>query len=101
MIYIDYLAEACGEEGGGVYFFNDGNSLIKAIQLLSVSDSGIYWHREKALFPKDAGGKEGKVVLVSEHGEVLDENSNFKKETKLSKEFISEGKELQLDRREE
>ncbi len=101
IIYLDYMAEACGEEGGGVYFFNNGTSLLKAAEVSSVADGGLYWLHEDLIFPNDRKGKAGRIIFISEHGEVIEEDSNYKKETLVSKEFIWEGKELKLDIRQE
>lgn len=97
MIYIDYLAEACGVDGGGYYLFNTGNSLIKAIELSSVADGGLYWLKEDVVFPSDFGGKKDKIILKREHGEMIDEVTEHKKITIETKQFVWQGKELAID----
>lgn len=96
MLFIDYLAEACGEDGGGVYVFNDGNSLVEAIRVSTIVDGDLYWLDEKVIFPTDVGGKKGVITLSSEHGETIDEETNHKKITIETKEFVWNGKLISL-----
>lgn len=96
MLFIDYMAESCGENGGGVYVFNDGNSLVEAIQVSTIVDGDLYWLHEEVVFPKDTGGKKGKIILSSEHGETIDEETNHKKITTERKEFVWNGKPISL-----
>ncbi|CAM1362973.1 SH3 domain-containing protein [Tenacibaculum xiamenense] len=101
MIYIDYMAEACGEEGGGVYFFNDGDSLIKAVEVSHVFNADVYWLEETITFPNEEGGSTGKIIFSREEGETFNNEILHEKKTIETKEFIWEGKELKLDTRQE
>ncbi|WP_428740280.1 SH3 domain-containing protein [Tenacibaculum sp.] len=94
MIYIDYIAEACGVEGGGYYLFNNGTSLVKSIELSSISEAGLFWFKEDVVFPSDQGGQKGKIILKREGGEIIDEESNHTKVTLETKEFCWEGAQL-------
>ncbi|TDQ25634.1 SH3 domain-containing protein [Tenacibaculum caenipelagi] len=94
MIYIDYLAEACGVEGGGCYLFNNGKSLVKSIELSSISEAGLFWFKEDVVFPTDLGGQKGKIILKREGGQIIDEESNHTKVTLETKEFSWEGTQL-------
>lgn len=96
MVYIDYIAESCGVNGGGYFLFNEGEKLTKAIDLSSVGDGGIYWNIEEVVFPNDEKGKEGKILYKSETGEVLDDTTNRTKITIETCEFTWQGKELKL-----
>ncbi|WP_176829729.1 SH3 domain-containing protein [Tenacibaculum sp. MAR_2009_124] len=96
MIYIDYMAEACGEEGGGVYFFNNGVSLIKAVEVSYVFNADVYWLKETITFPNEQGGSIGKIVFSREEGETFNNDILHEKKTIKTKEFIWEGKELKL-----
>jgi len=95
MGYIDYHIEACGANGGGYYIFNDGDSLIKAIDVYQSGDEGI-WATEELVFPNDEGGKEGKILYSSTKGEVVNESNNQTKSTVETCEFVWEGKLLEL-----
>lgn len=77
MLYIDYYAEACGVDGGGIYIFNDGRNLSEAIQLSSVVEAGLFWYSEELIFPDDEKGMEGAIVFRREHGEIMDEEMNW------------------------
>lgn len=94
MIYVDYLAEACGVEGGGYYLFNNETALVKVIELSSISEAGLFWFKENIVFPSDVGGKKDKIIIKREAGEMIDEESNHTKVTIETKEFSWEGKQL-------
>ena len=94
IIFIDYIAEACGVEGGGYYLFNNGTSLVKSIELSSISEAGLFWFKEDVVFPSDKGGQKGKIILKREGGEIIDEESNHTKVTLETKEFRWEGTQL-------
>lgn len=93
---IDFIAEGCGVDEGGCYFFNDGESLTKAIQFSRMVDGDLYWHYEKVVFPRDNGGIKDKILFVSEHGETLNEDTNYKKVITESIEFTWKGKFLEI-----
>ncbi|MEM8999883.1 MAG: SH3 domain-containing protein [Bacteroidota bacterium] len=77
ILFIDYYAEACGSNGGGIYFFVQNDELLKVAQLTEASDSGLYWYAEKFIFPNDEGGIPKKILYKKEKGEVYDEDSNW------------------------
>lgn len=77
MLYIDYFAEACGIDGGGIYIFNDGHSLIEALRVASVADGGAFWFTEELIFPNDEEGLEGTIQYRRESGESMDEDMNW------------------------
>jgi hypothetical protein len=52
MLLIDFMAEACGVDGGYTYLFNDGEQLHKAMHCMEVGDGG-YWFSEKLIFPDE------------------------------------------------
>lgn len=87
MVLIDYIADACGVEGGGSYFFNVDDTLIKAIEFSEFSEAGMFWIHEKVIFPKDHEGKEGKIIFVSEQGRTVNEETNHTKTVTDSIEF--------------
>ncbi|WP_157983108.1 SH3 domain-containing protein [Psychroflexus aestuariivivens] len=69
---IDYLAESCGVNGGGIYLFYDGNDIQKAIDYTQVADADLYWFFEDYIFPNEEDGIKGKIVYKSEVGETKD-----------------------------
>lgn len=73
MLCVNLFAEACGVDGGQIYLFNDGNRLIEAIQLSSISDAGVFWFNEKLTFPEDEYGYPGAILYEREVGEAMDE----------------------------
>ncbi|MFT6922874.1 MAG: cytochrome c2 [Crocinitomicaceae bacterium] len=79
MLFIDYYAEACGVDGGGIYIFNDGENLIKAMKISSLVDGGSFWFSEELTFPDDKGGEEGLVIYEREHGQEMDEETQWMK----------------------
>lgn len=94
ILKIDYLAESCGANGGGIYLFYDGKNLMKAIDYTQVADAGAYWLIEEYIFPHDKGGKEGKIVYKREHGETKEYETEWV-ETKLTQRILEwNGKEI-------
>ena len=91
---IDYLAESCGVNGGGIYLFYDGESLIKAIDYTQVADADAYWYIEEYIFPNDKEGKKGKIVYRREIGETKEYETEWV-ETKLTRRILEwNGKEI-------
>lgn len=74
---INYLSEACGVNGGGIYLFHNGNQLLKAIDYTQVSDAGVYWFYEEYIFPTDEGGRPGKIIYKKETGETIDDETEW------------------------
>jgi hypothetical protein len=70
---IDYLAEACGVNGGGIYLFYTGDNLLKAIEYSQIGDADLYWFIEEYTFPADDNGKKGRILYKREVGEQKDE----------------------------
>lgn len=95
MAFINYHVESCGANDGGYYLFNDGISLIKAIDVSSVGDAGD-WFVEEVVFPNQKGGKKGKILYSREKGEVVDETNNHTKAVVETCEFVWKGKLLEL-----
>ncbi len=79
MLFINYYAEACGVDGGGIYIFYDGLQLIKAIEVSSVVDGGVFWFNEEVTFPNEEDGQKGVIVYEREHGYVINEELNWTK----------------------
>ncbi len=87
MFYVDYYAEACGLENGGIYFFAHGDELTKVATLSQISDSGILQYSEKFIFPEDEGGIPEKILFKKERNEVYDESTNWSKIAKEKREL--------------
>ncbi|TCP24714.1 SH3 domain-containing protein [Tenacibaculum skagerrakense] len=98
MLLVNFMAEACGIDGGGCYFFNDGKSLTKAIQYSQIADGDLYWLNEKVVFPNNYKGVKNKILFISEHGETINEEKNYQKITTESIECVWEGKFLDIEK---
>ena len=91
---IDYLAESCGVNGGGIYLFYNGNDLIKAIDYTQVADADLYWFIEDYIFPNDKDGIKGKIVYKSEIGETKEYETAWT-ESKITRRILEwNGKEI-------
>ena len=84
---IDYLAESCGVDGGGIYLFYDGNNLLKAIDYTQVADADVYWFVEDYIFPNEEDGIEGKIVYKSEEGQTKDYDTEWT-ESKMTRRIL-------------
>ncbi|MCL6267830.1 SH3 domain-containing protein [Flagellimonas myxillae] len=81
ILYINYFAEACGVDGGGTYLFAHNGELTPVGSLSQVTDSGVYFHSERFIFPTDVGGLPDKILFKKEQGELYDESTNWTKTT--------------------
>ncbi len=88
ILLVDYLAEACGVEGGGIYLFQHEGQLHQVARLSQVSDAGVYYLSEEFIFPDDEHGVPGKICYKREVGEYLNEVANWKKTSVETKELV-------------
>ena len=88
MVWVDYVADACGVEGGGIYLFQQQGRLHTVARLSQVHDAGAYFISEAFIFPDDAHGVAGKIRYKKEVGEYFDEAANWKKTSVETKELI-------------
>ncbi|MBS9461891.1 SH3 domain-containing protein [Flagellimonas sp. 389] len=79
ILYIDYISEACGMEGGSVYFFAHDKGLSKVAELSAISEAGQFSYSETFVFPYDEGGVPGKIVYRNESHVIYEEDSNWSK----------------------
>lgn len=82
VLYISYIAEACGVNGGGLYLFYDGETLIKALETTEMGDGDVLWLTEELIFPDDQTSEktlDNKVRFSWEQGEKVDEDSEWTK----------------------
>lgn len=78
IIYIDYIAEACGVEGGGKYLLLKGNNVQNELEIEAISDAGVFWKQEKIVFPEDDKRMGTNTIqFVQEIGNVVDESSGW------------------------
>ncbi|MHA7057208.1 SH3 domain-containing protein [Aquimarina sp. M1] len=91
---IDYLAESCGVNGGGMYLFYDGNDLLKVIDYTSVADGDLYWFKEEYIFPDEKDGIKGKIVYKSEIGETKDYETEWTENKTIRRILGWNGKEI-------
>ena len=87
ILFINYLAEACGVDGGGIFFFQTENELKKVFEITQVSDAGVYWLSEDLIFPTDEKGIKEKIIYQKELGDYKDEETNWFVITKVSREL--------------
>ena len=99
ILFVDYLAEACGVEGGGIYLFQQEGALHQVARLSQVSDAGAYYFWEEFIFPDDNHGIPGKIRYKKEMGENLDESSHWKKTSKETKILVWNNLNLELAQR--
>ncbi len=99
ILFVDYLAEACGVEGGGIYLFQQEGALHQVARLSQVSDAGVYYFWEEFIFPDDNHGIPGKIRYKKEMGENLDESSHWKKTSKETKILVWNNHGLELANR--
>ncbi|MDC8006075.1 SH3 domain-containing protein [Aureisphaera galaxeae] len=79
---VNYISESCGVDGGGIYLFHTGNSLLEAIRFSRVADADLYWFIEEYIFPFDESGKRNKILYKREEGSTLEYETEWK-ETKI------------------
>ena len=87
IIYVNYIAEACGIDGGGIYFFQINSTMKKVFWVSQISDAGVYWIEEKLIFPTDEKGVKGKIVYEKEIGNYEDEETNWIEINKVRREL--------------
>jgi len=86
ILYIDYVANACGMDGGGKYIFIKNNSVIDEIELYQVSEAGQFWQTEKLIFPNEDNKIAGNSFkFEQEIGNVIDESSQWYKKTTIER----------------
>ncbi len=81
VLLLDYKAEACGMEGGGVYLFAQGGMLHNIGMLHQVSEAGVFSSSERFIFPNDEGGSPDMVWFKKETHHFLDEESDWEQTT--------------------
>ena len=87
IIFVNYLAEACAVEGGGVYFFQVNSEMKKVFTISQVSDAGVYWFFEELIFPVDENGVKDKIVYKKESGSYQDEATHWVETNTVSREL--------------
>jgi len=87
ILFINYLASACGVDGGGIYYFQFNNKLKKVFEFSQISDAGVYWFSEQLTFPEEENGVSGKIVYQKEVGTYKDETGNWTEVTTTSREL--------------
>jgi hypothetical protein len=80
----DYLAEACGVDGGGFLLFYTHATLIKAIEFVQVGDADVFSLVEAVLFPKEEGGRPDGIYFKRKQYELLDEETEWSQKLEMS-----------------
>ncbi len=94
ILWVDYISEGCGSEGGGIYFFQQEGTLHQVARLSQVSDAGVCYFWEEFVFPEDDHGVAGKIRYKKEIGEYYDEASQWKKTSVETRELEWSGEKL-------
>ncbi|MEL6485325.1 MAG: SH3 domain-containing protein, partial [Bacteroidota bacterium] len=81
ILVVDYMAEACGMEGGEVYFFWNEDRLVKVANLSQMFEAGMFHYAERFIFPEDEGGVPDRIVFHKETYTVLDEIGEWEQKT--------------------
>lgn len=87
VIFIDYISEACGMEGGGYYLFYDGQGLFNVLHIEEIADAGVFYSREEIIFPSDPDGKPDKLIYSMEVTRTIDEATNWVEGKSMSREL--------------
>ncbi|WP_216359360.1 SH3 domain-containing protein [Sediminicola luteus] len=94
ILQIDYMAEACGVDGGGEFLFAYENRLVHAISYSSIGDGGIYSLDEAYSFPIDHG-EESDLIMYTYEEQTTEDDELLWEETKSIKRMLRwEGKKL-------
>ena len=99
ILFVDYLAEACGVEGGGIYLFQHEGALHQVARLSQISDAGVYYYWEEYIFPEDQYGVPGKIRYKKEIGENYNEAAEWEKMSKETKILVWNNLNLELAQR--
>jgi len=100
ILEIDYLAEACGEEGGRAYFAMnlDEENLLPLGLYSSVGDGGMFHQSENLIFPDDKNGTEGIIIYEGEEGAENEDTGEYRTVSKVkhySWSDVSDGKKIE------
>lgn len=87
IIVVDYLAEACGVQGGVEYFTLHVNNVQwdHLGSFTSVADAGVFYSYEHLIFPQDDNGQPGYIIYEGEETNSLDDNMTEHRTVKRSK----------------
>jgi hypothetical protein len=74
---ISFNGEACGIPSLYYYFAWNGAKLIQLPEKYSVGDSGVYYHSEEFIFPKETGGKTDLIIKKIKEAESNEESNQY------------------------
>lgn len=77
LLQIEYLAEACGVDGGGFWLAHCSNRLFKVLEVVKIGDADVFSWVETIQFPDDSLGQAGGVVFTRSTCELLDEERQW------------------------
>lgn len=87
ILTIDYIAEACGVDGGLTYVWWRYDRFYHLADLSEVGDGGVFYTTETFTFPKDKDGMPNVVIYNRETVETFDENTNWTNTTIERREY--------------
>lgn len=87
LIVVEYIAQACGEQGGKDIYTWSPMELMPLAQLNDIGDGGVYYITEQLIFPSDPGGQAKKILFISEEETVFDEETEWKSVTTITRTY--------------
>lgn len=87
LIIVDYLAEACGVDGGKTYYSWSTDSIRYIAHVSQVVDGGEYSLEEALVFPADSCGKAGAILFKSDSYELVEEETHWYRNIKTEKTY--------------
>ena len=87
ILYINYHSVVDGNEGGGIYFFAQDNTLHQIGQLSGISSSTTLKQSERFIFPKDEHGIPDTILYRKQRAEILDETSEWVQSSTETRKF--------------
>ena len=95
-LLVDYVAKDFGNEGGGIYLFQQDGELHHVARLSHVFNSGNSYLWEQFIFPEDKEGIAGKIRYKKEVGKSYDNNAQWKEKRIETKELVWVNNSLEL-----
>lgn len=73
ILSLEFFAESCGATGGEMHFLVKDGVVIKELSTFYVSDAGVFFYEENAIFPQDPGGRPEVIIYTKTTEEVTNE----------------------------
>ncbi|MFD2588392.1 SH3 domain-containing protein [Croceitalea marina] len=96
ILFVDYVADAHGVEGGGIYLFQQENTLHQVARVSQRADGSAYYFKEQLIFPEDTNGLDNKIRYKKEIGKNFDGISRWLEKSLETKEMVWTDTRLKL-----